>query len=73
MFEDFSKRVSHNMEVALHRGWQLLPEDRQDERSREFIAERIMESARDGHDLLNELIDAAVKAVQELPPRMPRW
>ena len=64
---EFDDRIAANMEVALERVCQRLPEDKRDHEARKFIAERIIDAARKGHTTLGELTAAGVQGLNQLP------
>jgi len=64
---EFDDWTAANMEVALERVCQRLPEGRRDHETRRFIAERIIDAARKGHATLSELTAAGVQGLNQLP------
>lgn len=64
---EFDDRTVANMEVALERVCQRLPEGKRDHEARRFIAERIIDAARKGHTTLGELTAAGVQGLNQLP------
>jgi hypothetical protein len=67
MFESqFDERTAANMEIALQHACQRLPADKQDRGTRKFIAERLIDAARQGHTTLTELTAAGMQALHQL-------
>ena len=67
MFEsEFDERTAANMEIALRLACQRLPADKHDHDTRKFIAERIIDAARQGRTSLTELTAAGVRALHQL-------
>jgi hypothetical protein len=64
---EFDDRTAANMEVALERVCQRLPENKRDHETRRFIAERIIDAARKGQTTLTQLTAAGVQALKQLP------
>jgi hypothetical protein len=64
--DEFGERVIANMDVALDRACRLLPEKMADYSARKFVAEKIIECAKQHTRTLGGLTEAARRAVAEL-------
>src|SRR3954471_5326953 len=64
--DEFDERVVANMDVALDRACRLLPEKMANHSARKFVAEKIIECAKQHTHTLGGLTEAARRAVAEL-------
>jgi hypothetical protein len=64
--DEFDERVVANMDVALDRACRLLPGKMADHSARKFVAEKIIECAKQHTRTLGGLTEAARRAVAEL-------
>jgi hypothetical protein len=64
--DEFDERVLANMDVALDRACRLLPEKMAGHSARKFVAEKIIECAKQHTHTLGGLTEAARRAVAEL-------
>jgi hypothetical protein len=67
--EKFDSRTLANMEVALERASQLMPNGAERHEHRRYIARKILARAEDGDKTLDGLTEAASAAARELRAR----
>jgi hypothetical protein len=64
--DEFDEKTIANMDVAMERACQHLPQKLADHRGRKFVAEKILECAKQHTQTLGGLTEAGRRAVAEL-------